>query len=168
VDIPPKLPKRSGAISKRAPWLVHNIFIRKILNQLAAVGTNAKTLSYLTQEDLQAITNPVADFNTDFSVHLPRYQKSAHPCDYCRSKALECFIYDCDGTGRVRCSPCNALFRPCSFSDTEKMPALRQKTALDTLDVVGEDDERCFGGLTGRKQMRVRNIDVRAALKKSN
>jgi hypothetical protein len=25
---------------------------------------------------------------------------------------------------------------------------------LDTLDVVGEDDERCFGGLTGRKQMR--------------
>jgi hypothetical protein len=34
------------------------------------------------------------------------------------------------------------------------MPALRQNTALDTLDVVGEDDERCFGGLTGRKQMR--------------
>jgi hypothetical protein len=34
------------------------------------------------------------------------------------------------------------------------MPALRQHTALDTLDVVGEDDERCFGGLTGRKQMR--------------
>ncbi|KAH7396637.1 hypothetical protein DE146DRAFT_657288 [Phaeosphaeria sp. MPI-PUGE-AT-0046c] len=34
------------------------------------------------------------------------------------------------------------------------MPALRQKTALDTLDVVGEDDERCFGGLTGKKQMR--------------
>jgi hypothetical protein len=25
---------------------------------------------------------------------------------------------------------------------------------LDTLDVVGEDDERCFGGLTGKKQMR--------------
>jgi hypothetical protein len=34
------------------------------------------------------------------------------------------------------------------------MPALKQRTALDTLDVVGEDDERCFGGLTGRKQMR--------------
>lgn len=34
------------------------------------------------------------------------------------------------------------------------MPILKQKTALDTLDVVGEDDERCFGGLTGKKQMR--------------
>lgn len=34
------------------------------------------------------------------------------------------------------------------------MPALRQRTALDTLDVVGEDDERCFGGLTGKRQMR--------------
>tara|TARA_R110002003_G_scaffold70_9_gene6367 strand:+ start:21597 stop:22196 length:600 start_codon:yes stop_codon:yes gene_type:complete len=34
------------------------------------------------------------------------------------------------------------------------MPALKQKTALDTLDVVGEDDERCFGGLTGKKPMR--------------
>jgi hypothetical protein len=46
------------------------------------------------------------------------------------------------------------LFRPCSFSDPEKMPALKQKTALDTLDVVNENDERCFGGLTGKKQMR--------------
>lgn len=34
------------------------------------------------------------------------------------------------------------------------MPALKQRTALDTLDPVGEDDERHFGGLTGRKQMR--------------
>ena len=110
--------------------------------------------SYLTHEQLQGITNTGADFNTDFSTHLPRYQKPANPCDYCRSKALECFIYDSDGSGRVRCSPCNALFRPCSFSDSERLPALKQKTALDTLDVVGEDDERCFGGLTGRKQMR--------------
>jgi hypothetical protein len=110
--------------------------------------------SYLTNEELQSITNPGPEFNTDFSTHLPRYQKPSHPCDYCRSKGLECFIYDSDGSCRVRCSPCNALFRPCSFSDPEKMPALRQKTALDTLDVVGEDDERCFGGLTGKKQMR--------------
>lgn len=36
----------------------------------------------------------------------------------------------------------------------ERLPAFKQKTSLDTLDVVGEDDERCFGGLTGRKQMR--------------
>ncbi|KAF2830694.1 hypothetical protein CC86DRAFT_391553 [Ophiobolus disseminans] len=109
---------------------------------------------YLTQKELQDITNTSAEFNTDFSTHLPRYQKPAHSCDYCRSKGLECFIYDCDGSGRVRCSPCNALFRPCSFTDVEKSPAFKQNTALDTLDVVGEDDERCFGGLTGKKQMR--------------
>ncbi|KAH5433128.1 hypothetical protein HBI32_054660 [Parastagonospora nodorum] len=109
---------------------------------------------YLNHEELQSITNPGPDFNTDFSTHLPRYQKPSHPCDYCRSKGLECFIYDSEGSCRVRCSPCNALFRPCSFTDTESRPTLRQKTALDTLDVVGEDDERCFGGLTGKKQLR--------------
>ncbi|KAJ4371486.1 hypothetical protein N0V83_004704 [Neocucurbitaria cava] len=40
------------------------------------------------------------------------------------------------------------------FSNPEKMPALRQRTALDTLDVVAENDPRHFGGLTGKKQMR--------------
>ncbi len=34
------------------------------------------------------------------------------------------------------------------------MAALKQKTALDTLDVVAENDCRTFGGLTGKKQMR--------------
>ena len=34
------------------------------------------------------------------------------------------------------------------------MPAPKQNTALDTLDVVGENDARTFGGLTGKKQMR--------------
>jgi hypothetical protein len=126
-------------------YLQHQKYVR---------GLKLRHDSYLTQDELHSITNTGPDFNTDFSTHLPRYQKPAHSCDYCRSKGLECFIYDADGSGRVRCSPCNALFRPCSFSDFERLPALRQKTALDTLDVVGEDDERCFGGLTGKKQMR--------------
>lgn len=94
------------------------------------------------------------DFNTDFSTWLPTYQKSAQPCEYCKSMSLECFFYNADGTKQLGCSPCNALFRPCSFSNPEKMPAIRQRTALDTLDVVAENDTRCFGGLTGRKQMR--------------
>jgi hypothetical protein len=34
------------------------------------------------------------------------------------------------------------------------MPGMRQRTALDTLDVVAENETRCVGGLTGRKQMR--------------
>lgn len=36
----------------------------------------------------------------------------------------------------------------------ESMPALTQKTALDTLDVVSENDVRHIGGFTGRKQLR--------------
>lgn len=36
----------------------------------------------------------------------------------------------------------------------ERLPALRQRTALDTLDVVAENDVRQLGGFTGRKQLR--------------
>lgn len=106
------------------------------------------------QDPEGALQSTSEEFNTDFSSWLPRYQKPAHPCDYCRSKGLECFVFDSDGSGHVRCSPCSALFRPCSFIDQDKLPAIRQRTALDTLDVVGEDEARCFGLLTGRKQMR--------------
>jgi hypothetical protein len=95
-----------------------------------------------------------ADFNTDFSSWLPPYQKPAQSCEYCRSKSLECFIYNVDGSERPGCSPCNALFRPCSFSNPERMSGMRQRTALDTLDVVAENDIRHIGGLTGKKQMR--------------
>ncbi|RAR16584.1 homeobox and c2h2 domain-containing transcription factor protein [Stemphylium lycopersici] len=102
-----------------------------------------------------ADAHPVStDFNTDFSSWLPRYQKPAHPCEYCRSRSLECFIYNVDGTKQSGCSPCNALFRPCSFSNPQRVPGLKQRTALDTLDVVAENDTRHFGGLTGKKQMR--------------
>ncbi|KAF2690162.1 hypothetical protein K458DRAFT_474478 [Lentithecium fluviatile CBS 122367] len=104
---------------------------------------------------LQDETVPTEDFNTDFSSWLPRYQKPATPCDYCRSKSLECFIYN-GGEGKSSgCSPCNALFRPCSFnSDDQVMTMRKSKTALDTLDSVAENSERLYGGLTGRKPMR--------------
>src|ERR1700722_20013775 len=87
-----------------------------------------------------------AEWNNDFSSWIPRYSKPEHACDYCRSRHLECFItYE----GQSACSPCSALFRPCSFSQ----PGARQqksKHALDTLDVVREDTAHCFGGLTGK------------------
>lgn len=94
------------------------------------------------------------EFNTDFSSWLPGYQKPATPCDYCRSKSLECFIYNTKPDGTSGCSPCNNLFRPCSFSNPELMPYRTQRTALDTLDVVGENDVHLWGGLTSRKQLR--------------
>ncbi|KAI8935335.1 hypothetical protein NX059_007920 [Plenodomus lindquistii] len=99
-------------------------------------------------------SNQSEEFNTDFSSWLPRYQKPTQPCEYCRSRSLECFIYNSGPEQSKCCSPCNALFRPCSFSNPEKMLKLKQRTALDTLDVVTENDARQYGGLTGRKQMR--------------
>jgi len=117
-------------------------------------------VSYVLDQDPAALMQTLdvqatsTDFNTDFSSWLPRYQKPAQPCAYCRSKSLECFIYNTDGSKHSGCSPCNALFRPCSFSNPQKMPGMHQRTALDTLDVVAEDDTRHFGGLTGKKQMR--------------
>ncbi|KAI4677181.1 uncharacterized protein J4E88_006988 [Alternaria novae-zelandiae] len=105
-------------------------------------------------ENSDSIQPASAEFNTNFSSWLPTYQKAVQPCEYCRSKSLECFIFNADGSKRSGCSPCNALFRPCSFSNPERMPGMRQRTALDTLDVVAENDIRHVGGLTGKKQMR--------------
>ncbi|KAF9741410.1 hypothetical protein PMIN06_006351 [Paraphaeosphaeria minitans] len=97
---------------------------------------------------------PEEKFNTDFSSWLPRYQKAPHPCDYCRLKSLECFMYDIAKGKSSGCSPCNALFRPCSFTNPEKMPMQMKRTALDTLHSVAEVCERTFGGFTGKKPMR--------------
>ncbi|KAH9864023.1 hypothetical protein J1614_009956 [Plenodomus biglobosus] len=95
-----------------------------------------------------------AEFNTDFSSWLPRYQKPTQPCEYCRSRSLECFIYNSGPEQSKCCSPCNALFRPCSFSNPDQTQGSKRRTALDTLDVVTENDAHQYGGLTGRKQMR--------------
>ncbi|KAJ4989748.1 homeobox and c2h2 transcription [Stagonosporopsis vannaccii] len=118
---------------------------------LAAIQTSESQLldAFLESNNAQA-----EEFNTDFSSWLPGYQKPANPCDYCRSKSLECFIYNAKGDGTSGCSPCNNLFRPCSFSNPELMPYRTQRTALDTLDVVGENDVHQWGGLTRRKQLR--------------
>ncbi|KAF2261957.1 hypothetical protein CC78DRAFT_535186 [Lojkania enalia] len=95
------------------------------------------------------VGNSEQEWNSNFSNWIPRYSKAAHPCDYCRSRSLECFILD----GFSGCSPCNALFRPCSFSQP-KNDRIKSKTALDTLDVVTEDSAQLFGGLTGKRPMR--------------
>ncbi|KAH9862460.1 hypothetical protein IAQ61_009877, partial [Plenodomus lingam] len=109
-----------------------------------------------TGEPSQLTVTPTksAEFNTDFSSWLPRYQKPVQPCEYCRSKSLECFIYNSGQEQSKCCSPCNALFRPCSFSNPDKTQVSMRGTALDTLDVVTENDAHQYGGLTGRKQLR--------------
>ncbi|KAJ4361202.1 hypothetical protein N0V95_002084 [Ascochyta clinopodiicola] len=128
---------------------VHQEFGQDVLATQSSESTTLNAL--LEPAKLQA---EEYDFNTDFSSWLPGYQKPANPCDYCRSRSLECFIYNAKGDGTSGCSPCNNLFRPCSFSNPELMPYRTQRTALDTLDVVGEDDVHQIGGLTRRKQLR--------------
>lgn len=94
------------------------------------------------------------EWDPDFCNWLPRWRKPTHPCEYCRSRSLECFLHKAADDQSTGCSACNALFRPCSFSEPEKLPLQRSKTALDTLDVVREDSQHCYGGLTGRKTLR--------------
>ncbi|KAF2020729.1 hypothetical protein BU24DRAFT_339509 [Aaosphaeria arxii CBS 175.79] len=94
------------------------------------------------------------EWNSDFSSWIPTYSKPADPCDYCRSRSLECFIYNTGGGVQSACSPCNALFRPCSFSEPEKMVMQNKRTAIDTLASLPEDIARNFGTLTGRKPLR--------------
>lgn len=90
------------------------------------------------------------EWNPDFSNWIPRYSKPEHACEYCRSRHLECFItYE----GQAGCSPCNALFRPCSFNQPDDNKQ-KNRHLLDTLDVVSEDTAHLFGGLTSKKPMR--------------
>ncbi|CAI6324712.1 unnamed protein product [Periconia digitata] len=96
------------------------------------------------------------DFNTDFSHWLPHYQKAVQPCDHCRSKSMECFIiYRANDGKPSACSPCKALFRPCSFNTSEQQLVIQKsKTSLDTLGIVAEHSEQLFGGQTGKKPLR--------------
>ncbi|KAF2812291.1 uncharacterized protein BDZ99DRAFT_518149 [Mytilinidion resinicola] len=88
-----------------------------------------------------------AEWNPDFSSWIPRYSKPEQACDYCHSRHLECFItYE----GQSGCSPCNALFRPCSFVQTSAEPMRQSRKRLDTLDIVTEDSAHVFGGLTAK------------------
>lgn len=90
------------------------------------------------------------EFNNDFSSWIPRYSKPEQACDYCRSRQLECFK---TFEGQKSCSPCNALFRSCSFDEVQQ-PEKRQRGLLDTLDNVPENECRELGGLTGIKSLR--------------
>lgn len=94
------------------------------------------------------------EWNPDFSSWMPQFCKPVEPCDYCRSRKLECFLYDHTlGTGVVGCSPCKALFRPCSFSEPKNQKS-RSKAELDTLHVVDEAGCTQVGGITGKKPLR--------------
>lgn len=88
----------------------------------------------------------VIDFS-NFAKYIPRFSKPDAPCDYCKSRHLECwFTFE----GQTSCSACSALFRPCSFAVEGLNPIL----LMDTLHVVQEDEVQSSGGLTGVKALR--------------
>ncbi|KAF2458752.1 hypothetical protein BDY21DRAFT_341231 [Lineolata rhizophorae] len=93
-------------------------------------------------ENLEGI-NHKGDFN-NFSSWIPRYSKPEHACDYCKSRKLECFI---TFEGQTSCSSCNALFRPCSFTQPQ---GKAKKGAMDTLHIVPEDIPQELGKTTGQ------------------
>lgn len=74
------------------------------------------------------------------------------PCDYCRSRRLNCYVT----RGKSSCNPCNSLFRDCSLI-TDRIRAANNpppEFLLDTLHVVDEDSTIEQGAVTGIKALR--------------
>ncbi|KAI9786555.1 MAG: hypothetical protein M1816_007879 [Peltula sp. TS41687] len=90
----------------------------------------------------------------DFPSWIPRIAIPTFPCDYCRSRHLECLLV-CEG--RSSCSSCIALFRECSFvrkgPDAKEDELPLEPRRLDTLHGVVEDAVT-GGGLTGKRSLR--------------
>ncbi|KAK8223675.1 hypothetical protein HDK77DRAFT_367719, partial [Phyllosticta capitalensis] len=86
------------------------------------------------------------DWTINFSNYIIGYSKPEQPCEYCRVRQFDCFM---TFEGQTGCSPCNALFRTCSFNKPTQ--ERRQKNVVDTLHVVAEDQQQEFGTLTGTK-----------------
>ncbi|KAI9683783.1 MAG: hypothetical protein M1822_005973 [Bathelium mastoideum] len=107
--------------------------------------------------DLQASSTDVpmvdAEQLGDFGDWIPRYSKPLVPCDYCNSRQLECFVFMTQ-EGQTTCSPCNALFRECSFTREAQGVQRPQEGAIDTLHVVNEDVAQELGALTGIKALK--------------
>ncbi|EKG15704.1 Homeobox [Macrophomina phaseolina MS6] len=98
--------------------------------------------------DFMATNDLNNDWTLNFSNYISRYHKPDNPCDYCRLRHLDCFL---TFEGQTGCSPCNALFRTCSFD----VPANQRKSrnTIDTLHHVTEDVCQEFGALTSTKTM---------------
>ena len=99
---------------------------------------------------------------TLLSQWIPQFIRPAKPCDYCRSRRLNCYIT----RGETGCTPCNALFRECSLTKTRTLEGLNAATGhlLDTLHVVDEDAAKEQGTLTGIKPLKSKSAASGASL----
>lgn len=103
-------------------------------------------------DHMNRVGDELAGFG-DFSSWIPGMSRPSSPCEYCRTRHLECLVKNEDHTS---CLSCIALFRECSFSRqvhiTEKEPLLESR-GLDTLHRVCENAVT-NGALTGTRPLR--------------
>jgi len=107
-------------------------------------------------------TEPVAPVEdhvdySRFENFIPRFVRPDNPCDYCRSKHLNCYL----SRGDVGCTACSTLFRECSLSNSQTLEAGNYTndsngTFFDTLHSVDELSCRERGNLTGIKTLHSR------------
>nr|POE53555.1 homeobox protein pknox1 [Quercus suber] len=94
-----------------------------------------------------------------FENWIPQFIRPGKPCDYCRSKRLDCYLQ----RGEVSCAPCKTLFRECSLHNSHTLESMNYNnstmtgTFLDTLHIVDEDTAKERGTFTGIKPMNFRN-----------
>ncbi|KAK0319688.1 hypothetical protein LTR82_009394 [Friedmanniomyces endolithicus] len=87
-----------------------------------------------------------------FEDWIPRFIRPDKPCDYCRSKRLDCYLQ----RGARTCTPCRSLFRCCSLENSNTLESTNYVnkhagTFLDTLHSVDENtskDQGTFAGVT--------------------
>ena len=90
-----------------------------------------------------------------FENWIPRFVRPEKPCDYCRSKRLDCYLQK----GFASCTPCQSLFRECSLTNSQTLESVNYfdkpvGVFLDTLHPVDEDTAREQGSLTGIRPLR--------------
>ncbi|TKA82574.1 hypothetical protein B0A55_01212 [Friedmanniomyces simplex] len=105
-----------------------------------------------------------------FENWIPRFVRPDKPCDYCRSKRLDCYLR----RGEHSCTPCRSLFRCCSLEESNTLESTNYVdkhagTFLDTLHAVDENTCKEQGTFTGVKPLRSKegrgsgtSTDVRA------
>ena len=94
-------------------------------------------------------------YREKYSSWIPRFYKPDPPCDYCRSRQLDCkvFLWDREGRPNHACLSCKVLFRTCSFDEDSSHTHPEQSGQFDTLHVVTEDQCCETGALTGIKPL---------------
>lgn len=129
----------------------------------SGAGTSTDCLCHGFLDDW-GVTETPAEENPDqldaaayarFQDWIPRFVQPVEPCEYCRDKRLNCYM----SFGKVTCSTCDTLFRPCSFahvnsSDREVGHAVKNSGFVDTLHHVQEDVCQEQGSQTGLKSLR--------------